>query len=393
LSSQSASQAQENPIQRISSDQSETAIKAAIERGTQSALSDINHSKQRILYFGKPWSAGKALVDERTGLPVQIVEGCVVTPVFSAEVNAYNEKMIAWAQTQKIPKADPRGGRIHGKAEDFTTDLTDEDLSKLAASQSEKEYAQNLSKMFTPAAPTHPIRVTARSSGTTWQVMAAADGSYSFTGLPNGLYEVFAETLPPVGGSDANLKVSATRKVQTGCGELNLRLHRELIVVSGRVIDEQGNPVADAKVTGIAVPTRGTDVDYDSTMLTVSGTDGTYELKGFEPLGIYQSGVYLSGSEVEFDHSHADIRAQKDQFEQDPKTVRWVPLVSEAQIIPARRFRAAVFKAFSAIRNKEVSVPEAPRNPHRTRGSRIEGIDIVLKRVPRGPDPVPAEAK
>ncbi len=63
------------------------------QRGEARARADIATGKMRILYYGKPWSVGKPLKDDRTGLPVEIVEGCDVSAEFVAETDAYNAVM------------------------------------------------------------------------------------------------------------------------------------------------------------------------------------------------------------------------------------------------------------------------------------------------------------
>jgi hypothetical protein len=80
----------------ISSDNSPEAVARAKQQGTETALADIKVGHPVILYIGLPWSVGKPLVDDATGLPVEIVAGCTVTGVFSAEVNAYNDAVRAW---------------------------------------------------------------------------------------------------------------------------------------------------------------------------------------------------------------------------------------------------------------------------------------------------------
>ena len=47
----------------------------------------------KILYYGKPWSHGKPLVDEESGLPIEIVAGCCARPEFVEETGAYNKTM------------------------------------------------------------------------------------------------------------------------------------------------------------------------------------------------------------------------------------------------------------------------------------------------------------
>ena len=63
------------------------------QRGEARARADMAAGKMRILYYGKPWSVGKPLKDDRTGLPVVIVEGCEVSAEFVEETDAYNAIM------------------------------------------------------------------------------------------------------------------------------------------------------------------------------------------------------------------------------------------------------------------------------------------------------------
>ena len=63
------------------------------EIGVQKAKQDIADGEMKILYYGKPWSQGKPLVDDLSGLPIEIVAGCCVTSDFIEETNAYNETM------------------------------------------------------------------------------------------------------------------------------------------------------------------------------------------------------------------------------------------------------------------------------------------------------------
>jgi len=62
-------------------------------KGIARAKADIAEGTMQILYYGKPWSQGKPLVDDQSGLPIKIVAGCCVTPEFVKETNAYNDIM------------------------------------------------------------------------------------------------------------------------------------------------------------------------------------------------------------------------------------------------------------------------------------------------------------
>ena len=68
-------------------------MKTPESKGITRAKADIAQGNKQILYYGKPWSQGKPLVDEESGLPVKIVAGCCVTEEFVQETNAYNDTM------------------------------------------------------------------------------------------------------------------------------------------------------------------------------------------------------------------------------------------------------------------------------------------------------------
>jgi hypothetical protein len=73
----------------------------AQERGIANAKKDITKGKMKILYYGKPWSQGKPFVDDKSGLPIEVVAGCCVSPGFIEEVNAYNAIMRQEAKRRK----------------------------------------------------------------------------------------------------------------------------------------------------------------------------------------------------------------------------------------------------------------------------------------------------
>ncbi len=78
------------------------------QKGIQRARQDIADAKMKILYYGKPWSQGKPLVDDKSGLPIEIVAGCKVTHDFVEEANTYNEVM---RQEVKKRNSQPKDAR------------------------------------------------------------------------------------------------------------------------------------------------------------------------------------------------------------------------------------------------------------------------------------------
>lgn len=81
--------------------QSTNAEAEAKQKGEDRAKADIAKGTMQILYYGKPWSMGRPLVDEETQLPVKIVAGCCVMPDFVAETDAYNAVMREAAKERK----------------------------------------------------------------------------------------------------------------------------------------------------------------------------------------------------------------------------------------------------------------------------------------------------
>lgn len=73
----------------------DSKVEDPVASGRRLADDDLADGTARILYYGEPWSAGKPLVDDQTGYPVEIVAGCIVTRDFIQLVDAYNTKVRA----------------------------------------------------------------------------------------------------------------------------------------------------------------------------------------------------------------------------------------------------------------------------------------------------------
>jgi hypothetical protein len=85
----------------VGGDDGPGAVEKAARRGADTAAADITAGRPVILHYGKPWSAGKPLVDDATGLKVEVVGGCAVSRAFAAEVDAYNAAVRAWHANKK----------------------------------------------------------------------------------------------------------------------------------------------------------------------------------------------------------------------------------------------------------------------------------------------------
>ena len=84
--------------------QNTNALAQAKQKGEAQAKADIAKGTMQIHYYGKPWSTDEPLVDDESGLPVEIVAGCDVMPEFVAETDAYNACMRLAAKDKKIKK-------------------------------------------------------------------------------------------------------------------------------------------------------------------------------------------------------------------------------------------------------------------------------------------------
>ena len=73
--------------------ESNSKVATPAETGRAFAEADIGSGINRILYYGKPWSDGKPLIDDETGYPVTVISDCIVTKAFTLLVEEYNLAM------------------------------------------------------------------------------------------------------------------------------------------------------------------------------------------------------------------------------------------------------------------------------------------------------------
>lgn len=104
--------------------------------------------------------------------------------------------------------------------------------------------------------------VTAKSSSVTQTAVTGADGSYSFTAIPNGTYKVSAELTGYQLSEEKTVTVNST----AATAELSMTLVSGVVV--GTVKDEDGKPL------------EGVSVSAGAGLTAVTGADGSYTISG-----------------------------------------------------------------------------------------------------------------
>jgi len=280
------------------------------------------------------------------------------------------------------------GGKIYGMVWDASQEITEEEFSRLerAALNSEEEFTP-LFRELLDTRPQPGAVITARniSNGNTARVVSNSEGRFSFTDLTKGIYEVSAkmpEQSSTKGGKRLLSSPNRVRVVET-CGHVGLALHPELITIKGRITDFYGLPVAGAKVTGTPVPVPEVGLIIN-TVTAVSDKDGFYELHGFTPPGIYRIAGYLNGGDLRVPTSlgtYVEIHVESDGFKEEKKNAPQVPLVTEAQLAPARRL-LQILNRLAETMNSDHEIREREGVPlPSSHGCTITGIDIFLDAV------------
>lgn len=77
------------------------AIEKPVELGRKYANADIGGDLKRVLYFGKPWSQGKPLIDDESDYPITITAGCTISREFVDFVDGYNAAVRSHFETHE----------------------------------------------------------------------------------------------------------------------------------------------------------------------------------------------------------------------------------------------------------------------------------------------------
>jgi hypothetical protein len=266
-------------------------------------------------------------------------------------------------------------------------EMWQEFFDKIAAMKSEEECDQFIKRPspgFGPPAPQPAANVVVRLQGESIAKETVTDsrGQFKFPLLPRGVYQVTAEMPAPTSGRVAmakgQIQLDRNRPVVLG-------LRTDLVNVRGRIIDINGNLVAGARVTGVEVIDDQAQAPQEyvpQTYSTVSGADGSYELRGLEPANWFGILPYLNkgkpGQPEQLDRfSGLHIRVEAPGLVQSKANVPRVPLVSAEQVDLARRFMKAYSQMLQRSGKPEVQEREGLSFPA-SEGNTITAADIVL---------------
>ena len=277
----------------------------------------------------------------------------------------------------------PHRGKIFGTAVDAVPDCSQEECTILADCKSQESAERVLGEIL-GGRPAPNVIVTATSHAVTRKSISDSEGTFTFTGLPQGIYEVSAKSRKQPAGRDRERRVSAKKRVRVveTNGIVRLALHEELVTISGRITDVDGQPIAGAKVVGTPVPVR--EVGLIDTVSTVSGIDGSYELNGFEPLDLYRVAGYLNGGSLNAPgalYTQVEIRVAAEGLKQAKENMPRVSLLAEAQLVPGRRLWKALSNLAKTMDEADGWQKMKERKLPSSHGSTITDVDIVLNRL------------
>jgi len=361
-------------------------------------------------------------------LPFALVAAVTVPPAAIQGQDLQSTPTGAAASRTTTPPAtqaaDPfsSGPRISGLVRDATSlvRFDEEFIRQLAEVKSEEDFlklAQARPRAEVRAKITVHLRgQTAGHTKIARETITDDHGQYTFDDLPEGAYEVWAELPSKPAGPRASTPAAMGRAtVRVGAypgpnayarGRLpvysaDLDLRSDMVTVRGRVTNTEGIPIAGAAVTCAdqfdeqdqrSETSEGDRFLERRTVSGVTGADGSYELRGINPPGMWQTAGYLNGGSGAGEVKRA-FEVKADGYR--PAT-RTVPLVSEELRDKSRR----VLATLQALRQRALQtqpstrpapiIGEKPGLPlPASRGSIITGVDFIL---PPANAPTPAAA-
>ena len=234
--------------------------------------------------------------------------------------------------------------------------------------------------------------LTLRGGRVPQTTVADADGSFQFSVLHAGVYELTGRkpTSPSRTGASRVAEGMTRIEVAPGANSVDLELRTDLVSVRGRVTDTDGHPVAGATVTTVyddPVDGAGQPIDaaevlrrhaqwaFAATRTARTDADGVYELRCLEPMDFYATGRYLFTDSTRAPE-YVNLRVEAEGFQQPGGKLTRVLLVTQDGLYWGERFMEAAARAYDQLLKKKQDAPLPA-----VHGNTITGVDIVLERT------------
>jgi hypothetical protein len=274
---------------------------------------------------------------------------------------------------------------LSGTVKDGTTSISDESLARFASAEGEEAFAEFLEML--EAQPVPNAVVLLKIGTVSHRTLTDPEGNFKFSRLQGGVYDLSCENA---------VETSNGRRMGTGKTRVDLRSDRRIwldiradyVTIEGRITDQQGRPVAGAKLTGKRSAPYNPQVGEIPLVevlfargqipetTAVSESDGSYVLLGFEPSGVIRIARYLSDGRSKV-LAHAEIHVEYPLLTQDKPHVTRVPLLTEESLGSAYRLLSTMTEIAQKRgeagleAKKDIALPSS-------HGNTITGVDIVL---------------
>ena len=254
------------------------------------------------------------------------------------------------------------------------------DIIEAKNPKTEKEFRQ-ISKGIQPLMA-KGVTVIVQSASFKNKIITDSKGSFTFTGLPAGEYIISVQAPSrSTGIRGVKRMAQAQKKIRLNYNnlKLKLRLRSDLVTIKGRITNVNSKPIEGARVMAVEQFDDPSNMHKHRTWSTKSDIDGYYELQGIEPASIYRLAGSLQGGSIK-NLNYVSINVKHDNFVQNKNNIPKLLIITEEQLISARRFLKILSKIKKNTEGIELLEKKGLTFPA-SKGNTITGIDIVLKKA------------
>ncbi|GEM_PF-782718 len=268
-------------------------------------------------------------------------------------------------------------GGVEGIIQDETMGATAEEWQKLYTVSPEhyEEVEQGLTAIYCPRG----VDVLLVGDTITSKTVTGDMGKFGFDKVMEGTYDLIA-TRPPVipGGPE---RIVRTKIIVPNPRPARLSFTWPDLTIKGRVVDEDGKPIAGAQVEGMLTPIS--EVGVPKTIRAMTNQNGEFLMDGIKPLAnLFRVFGYLNGGDPGADNGYEpkmEFTVKAQGYAQPSQTQTSIPLISEMQFKPARQYWQ-VMNAWMKQSGKGKPRDKMIDIPYQTKGNVISGITIKMQK-------------